>query len=163
MSGLSLSQFKHIIVAPALSHVGLGGDAVVNLLTGTALVESGLVDIVQVTKGGFGPAQGLWQMEPFTHDDIWRTFLSDSQLNGLRQRILTIRADWPPGAVQMRGNVFYACVMARLKYDRVRTELPDAADASAQCRYWKTYYNTSSGAGVTDSRHVALFQQAIDA
>ncbi|XQZ98796.1 hypothetical protein ACOZ4Y_02380 [Komagataeibacter rhaeticus] len=63
MNGLDLTQFKLGIVAPALDMIGLGGAAAINLLTGTALAESGLT---YVQQNGGGPALGLWQMEPCT-------------------------------------------------------------------------------------------------
>ncbi|GBQ77961.1 hypothetical protein LU298_13495 [Komagataeibacter intermedius] len=163
MTGLCLTQFKRQIVTPALSMIGLGGQAAVNLLTGTALVESGLAYIQQVTDGGPGPALGLWQMEPFTHDDIWATFLSDSGLHSLTRAVLSARANWPPGAGQVTGNAFYACIMARLKYYRAPDPLPAANDAPGQAHMWKRIYNTSLGAGDVDPAHVALFRQAIGA
>ncbi|MDT8871631.1 hypothetical protein RAA17_12385 [Komagataeibacter rhaeticus] len=160
MNGLDLTQFKLQIVTPALGMIGLGGAAAINLLTGTALAESGLT---YVQQNGGGPALGLWQMEPETHDDIWSTFLSDSRLNSLARAVLSSRSNWPPGARQVVGNAFYACIMARLKYYRAPGPLPAADDAAAQCRYWKSNYNTALGAGAADSQHVALFQQAIEA
>ncbi|GCE82204.1 hypothetical protein [Komagataeibacter diospyri] len=160
MTGLNLSQFKAEIVVPALNAIGLGGDAAVNLLTGTALVESGLT---YVQQNGGGPALGLWQMEPATHDDIWATFLSDSRLNSLTRSLLSIRSNRPVGARQVVGNAPYACAMARLKYYRSPDPLPAANDAVGQAHTWKRIYNTSLGAGDVDAAHVALFQQAIEA
>lgn len=45
MSGLDLAQFKALIVRPVVSALG-PGESAVNLLTGTALVESGLAYLV---------------------------------------------------------------------------------------------------------------------
>ncbi|MFT9424981.1 MAG: hypothetical protein ABF570_07600, partial [Acetobacter syzygii] len=73
MQGLDLAQFKALLVRPVLAQIGLAGAAAVPLVTGTALVESGLVWLRQ---NGGGPALGLWQMEPATHDDCWRNFLA---------------------------------------------------------------------------------------
>ncbi|MCE2574396.1 hypothetical protein [Komagataeibacter sp. FNDCR2] len=159
MTGLNLAQFKNEVVAPALSHIGLDEDAAVNLLTGTAMAESGLAYMRQF----HGPALGLWQMEPFTHDDIWETFLSDDRLSLLRGAVLDLAARWPARVTQLSGNLPYACAMARLKYYRALGPLPDVGDAAAQCRYWKANYNTTLGAGEADTPHIALFQQAIEA
>lgn len=65
-NGLDVGQLKHLIVAPALAALGLGGDSAVNLVTGTALAESRAAYVRQL---GGGPALGLWQMGPATHDD----------------------------------------------------------------------------------------------
>ncbi|PYD63566.1 hypothetical protein [Gluconacetobacter entanii] len=159
MTGLCVAQFKREIVAPTLDYIGLGGDSAVNLLTGTALVESGVVYLRQIN----GPARGLWQMEPFTHDDIWATFLSDARMTSLLGAVLDLLSRWPSRVAQLPGNLPYACAMARLKYYRAPETLPAADDAAGQCRYWKTNYNTSLGAGVADGPHIALFQRAIEA
>lgn len=161
MTGLCPVQVRREIVTPVLELIGLGGDAAGSLLTGTALAETGLAYIRQVTDGGPGPALGLWQMEPFTHDDIWATFLPAPRLAGLRRHLLLLRGQWPAGAAQMASNMAYACAMARVKYYRAPDPLPAATDAVAMCRMWKRIYNTSLGAGEADPRHVALFQQAI--
>ena len=75
MTGLNLSQFKSLIVRPALAGAGLGGEAAVNLLTGTCLVESGLSWLAQVRV----PALGIVRMEPTTHDDCWVNYLRYQQ------------------------------------------------------------------------------------
>ncbi|GCE81794.1 hypothetical protein MSKU3_3269 [Komagataeibacter oboediens] len=158
--GLDLSDLKVRVIAPTLALIGMGGPAAVNLLAGTALAESGCRRLVQ---DGGGPALGLWQMEPFTHDDIWTTFLPDGRMGVLVGRLLSTRGNWPPAAGQLTGNAFYACAMARLKYYRAPDPLPAADDAAGMCDMWKRIYNTSLGAGTADSTHVALFQQAIEA
>lgn len=60
MTGLNLPQFKAEIVVPTLNAIGLGGDAAVNLLTGTALVESSLVYLRQVNGPRWG--RGRWSL-----------------------------------------------------------------------------------------------------
>ncbi|MFT8712093.1 hypothetical protein [Komagataeibacter rhaeticus] len=159
MTGLNLPQFKAEVVTPTLNAIGLGGEAAVNLLTGTALAESGLVYLRQIS----GPALGPWQMEPFTETDIWTTFLSNARLSSLTATMQAMLARDIPRTDQLITNMRYACAMARLKYYRAPGPLPAADDAAAQCRYWKSNYNTALGAGAADSQHVALFQQAIEA
>ncbi|WP_130731998.1 hypothetical protein [Komagataeibacter xylinus] len=158
-----LADLKARVIAPTLAFIGLGGQAAVNLLAGIALAETGCRVLVQ--EGG-GPALGLWQMEPFTHDDIWATFLPAPRLSSIRARLLALQAGWPVGsdrATQLVGNLPYACAMARLKCYRAPDPLPGADDAAGQCRFWKTNYNTALGAGDVDPQHVALFAQAIEA
>lgn len=159
-TGLDLSDLKVRVIVPALARIGMDGAAAVNLLAGTALVESGCRRLVQ---DGGGPALGLWQMEPFTHDDIWNTFLPGGRMNGVVTALLSMRGNWPPASGQMTGNAFYACAMARLKYYRAPDPLPAASDAAGMCGLWKRIYNTSLGAGAADPQHVALFRQAIEA
>ncbi|AQU86391.1 hypothetical protein B0W47_01775 [Komagataeibacter nataicola] len=157
-----LTDLKTRVIAPTLAFIGLGGSAAVNLIAGIALVETGCRALVQ---SGGGPALGLWQMEPFTHDDIWATFLPAQRLSAIRARLFALQAAWPMGsdrATQLIGNLPYACAMARLKCYRAPEPIPAANDAAGQCRFWKTNYNTTLGAGDVDPQHVALFEQAIE-
>ena len=58
-------------IRPALKALGKDDRAHEELLLGSALQESeGLATRVQ---GRGGPALSYFQMEPFTHDDIWKT------------------------------------------------------------------------------------------
>lgn len=159
MTGLNLPQFKAEVVTPTLNAIGLGGEAAVNLLTGTALAESGLVYLRQIG----GPALGAWQMEPFTESDIWATFLSNARLSSLTATMQAMLARDIPRTDQLITNWRYACAMARLKYYRSPDPLPAANDALGQAHTWKRIYNTSLGAGDVDPEHIALFQQAIEA
>lgn len=140
MSGLNLGQTKHLIVAPALEAVGLGGTAAINLVTGTGLVESGYVYRKQI---GSGPAVGLWQMEPFTHDDCWRNFLAYRP--DLQVPILHFLSGLKPSADLLLWHDPYAAIMCRIKYKRDREALPDADDAAGQAQYHKRVYNTALG------------------
>ena len=156
MSGLDLAQFKALIVRPVVSALG-PGESAVNLLTGTALVESGLAYLVQMC----GPALGLFQMEPATHDDCWQTWLRYQ--NATAASLLQVCGlSSPPGAGAMVSNLRYACAMARVKYLRAPAPLPPANDAAALSAYHKQNYNTVLGAA-NAAHNVGLFQQAIAA
>lgn len=155
-SGLHLSQFKILIVSATLVQIGLQSDAAINLLTGTALVESEIHFLRQMG----GPALGLWQMEPATHDDCWRTFLSAQ--GALAQSIRFVAGRKAPEAKLLITNLAYACAMARVKYLRAPAPLPAANDAAAMSAYHKKYYNTPLGAS-DPVRNAPYFQQAIDA
>ena len=157
MTGLNLSQFKARIVLPVVQAMGPGGDAAVNLLTGTALAESGLSYLAQIQ----GPALGLWQMEPATHDDCWTNWLRYQP--DLTDEILHLSgmvAQQP--AITMVWNLRYACALARVKYMRAPAPLPAANDAAALSAYHKQNYNTVLGAA-NAAHNVGLFQQAIAA
>ena len=69
---LDADQFTRLIIRPALKIIGLDFRAAEELLLGTALQESRLTYLHQL---GGGPALGLFQMEPGTHDDIWTNYL----------------------------------------------------------------------------------------
>lgn len=122
----------------------MGGETAERLLLGTAIYESGLV---YLTQHGNGPARGVYQMEPTTHDDIWRNFIGNNAR--LRMAIEPFMSQ-EPGHQQLVTNLAYATAMARLHYRRVREALPHHEDLYGIARYYKVYYNTRLGAGSID-------------
>lgn len=122
------------------------------LLLGTAMVESDLQHLQQ--RGG--PAMGLWQIEPATHEDCWTNWLSFRPDMHSAYRALCV---FEPSPEEMRWNLVYACAMARLVYWRDREPLP-GMDAMALARTHKRVYNTALGA--TDvNESVGHFRKAI--
>lgn len=142
--GLDLGHLREHVVRPAIINLGLYSAAAENLLVGTALVESRARYLVQIQ----GPARGLWQMEPTTHDDIWANFLAFQPDLARRVRNCAVRYNEPD---EMIWNLRYAAAMARVHYRRVSEKLPQAHDAQGMAVYWKRYYNTLRGAGTIDA------------
>ena len=141
-------RFVDEVITPALTTLGLDQDlqAATELLLGTALQESRLTFRKQL---GGGPARGLFQMEPATHDDIWENFLKFRA--GLAAKLRQL-LDGDEDAEQLTDNDRYAAAMARVQYYRMgqivgKDPLPDAGDIAGMADYWKTYYNTAGGAG----------------
>ncbi|WP_338030479.1 hypothetical protein [Gluconacetobacter aggeris] len=159
MGGIDPSDLKWRVVAPVLDRLGLGGAAAVNLLTGTALVESRAARLVQ---DGGGPALGMWQMEPATHDALWG-MLEGAEHADLQTRVARMACADIPRVRQLIGNLRYGCAMARVKYVFDPAPVPAAKDAVGLCTYWKRVYNSALGAGVVDSVHIAAFTTAIRA
>lgn len=140
---LEISHLRELVIRPALEALHLYSEAAEELVLGTALQESGLRYLKQL---GDGPALGLWQMEPRTHDDIWLNFLSYEP--GLAGRVRSLCAT--PISEALAGNLWYAAGMCRVHYFRVAEALPAAGDISAQAGYWKRWYNTPRGAGTVE-------------
>ena len=69
---IDVKQFRANIIEPALTVLELDSVAAQELLLGTAVQESRITYLRQL---GNGPALGLFQMEPATHNDIWDNFL----------------------------------------------------------------------------------------
>ena len=135
-------QFRRLIIAPTLQHLGLWSLAAEQLLIGTAITESGLKFL---TQHGGGPAKGFYQIEPTTAQDLYENWLS-------------FRPDWAakltqlivPGqnlSGQLVSNLAYATAVARLIYYRRPEPLPKAGDIQGFAEYWKTHWNTNLGAG----------------
>ena len=139
MTGLDIRQLKYDVVRPTLQALNLVSAVAINLLTGTALAESRAAYVRQV---GGGPALGLWQMEPATHDDCWKNFLNFPEQSHLAAICTRMLAPDLSAAAQLTTNLRYACAMARIRFYRVRDALPASTDAAGLSAYHKAYYNT---------------------
>lgn len=159
MTGLDIRQLKYDVVRPTLQALNLVSAVAINLLTGTALAESRAAYVRQV---GGGPALGLWQMEPATHDDCWKNFLNFPEQSHLAAICTRMLAPDLSAAAQLTTNLRYACAMARIRFYRVRDALPASTDAAGLSAYHKAYYNTSLGAADA-AANVAFFAEAIAA
>lgn len=134
-------QFRLEVIRPTLRRLGLWSLAAERLLLGTAITESGLEYLVQ-HRGG--PARGVYQIEPATHDDVWGNFLIYRE--ELRSEIHALRARAPVGD-PLITNLAYATAIARLVYFRKPQALPGEEDVDAMADYWKAHYNTHKGKG----------------
>lgn len=151
-----LSEIKWGLIAPTLKEIGLYSDTALNLVTGTGLVESRY----RVTSQyGGGPALGWFQMEPATHDDIWRNYLK-YRLE-LSAAVSSLCSGEKPSAGLLQSNPSYAAAMCRVKYLRVPAPLPPN-NAVSLSLYHKKYYNTILGKA-NATKNIPLFQEAIDA
>lgn len=141
---MDASHLREHVVRPALRALDLYSQAAENLVMGTAAQESHLEYLVQL---GNGPARGIFQMEPATHDDIWKHWLGyqPELANALRKAIATTEGQPPAG--RMVWDLRYAAMMCRIHYRRVPSPLPDEHDVHALAAYWKEHYNTHLGAG----------------
>lgn len=141
-------QFRTLIVRPVLQRIGLHSPAAEDLLMGTAAHESHLGRFLR--QHPTGPARGVYQMEPATHDDIWRNFLwHRSALATAVRGLRLFDGRWIPDYDEMQGNLYYATAMARIHYRRIPEALPAHGDVLGYASYWKRYYNTPLGKGRT--------------
>jgi hypothetical protein len=140
---LDCQQFTDCVIISVLDDLDLLTNAAVELVLGTAIQESHLTYLKQI---GGGPAVGVFQMEPATHDDIYDNFLKYH--DDLKQLVSHLAIEGR--AQEMMGNLYYAAAMCRVHYYRVSEALPDVGDIEAQAAYWKQYYNTPLGAGTVD-------------
>ena len=145
--GLNIHQFTTHVIRPTLHQIGLHSDSAENLLLGTALVESGQLHYLH--QLGAGPAHGIYQMEPRTHEDIWTNYLEYHK--ELRRQVLAFIAPVPEPVDQLVTNLAYATVMTRIFYLRKPNALPAADDIRGLANYWKDHYNTHLGAGKADT------------
>ncbi|SHO56150.1 hypothetical protein [Vibrio quintilis] len=146
---MNATQLTELVVRPELERLGLYSKAAEQLIVGTIFTESHGEYLKQL---GDGPALGIAQMEPATHNDIWSNFLkysnlSDRIMESVAPFSVTDDADVPVKATELIGNMCYAVAMCRAHYYRKSEPLPKAGDVEGFARYWKTHYNTAHGAG----------------
>jgi len=141
--GIDSEQLRHYVIRPTLKYLGLYSRSAEELLIGTAAVESqGGRYLHQLNNG---PAHGIFQMEPDTHEDIWGNYLDYRQPLSDSIRNLGGRCS----AEDLIGNLCYATAMARVHYLRVPMLLPGETELMSLAKYWKDHYNTHKGAGST--------------
>lgn len=140
---MDAEQLRQWVVEPALDAIELNSAAAVNLLIGTVFQESrGGYYLKQL---GAGPALGIYQIEPATHDDVWTSYLNYRA--SLRTKVENLLSPESKHQ-QLISNLSYATAIARLIYYRVPQALPaDPNDVQALAEYWKQHYNTPLGAG----------------
>ena len=145
-------QFRVHVVRPTLQHLALWSPAAEILVLGTALHESaGLTFLDQITGPGdvtLGPAFGLYQIEPKTHDDLFEHTLAFH--TGRREALMQLAGAWPSRHLQLVTNLGYATAVARLLFWRAKPPLPAADDLEGLAVYWKTFFNTAAGKGTVD-------------
>lgn len=133
-------DLREMVIRPVLESMGAWSESAENLLLLTAAVESQMGRYLKQSYGG--PALGIYQMEPATHDDHWDYMVNRRKL---RKKVRVWSTISKPS--EMVWNLAYATAMARVHYLRIPYPLPAPNDVKGLARYWKRYYNTSKGAG----------------
>ena len=155
MAKMLASQTRSLVIRPALKKLKLWSPSAEELVLGTAIVESGLTYLKQ---HGDGPALGLWQVEPATHDDLYTHFLNYRPELG--SKLIELRAAGLGLDENLATNQMYGAAVCRLCYYRKPDALPEAGDIEGQAAFWKQHYNTIFGAG-TVSKYVYKVQQVL--
>lgn len=142
---INIGQLINYIIKPALKQIDLYSPEAEQLLVGTCAQESQLGTHLHQEDG---PALGIFQMEPVTHDNIWKDFLfykpdlTNAILSGHDKVACLVNAPIPIVADEMIFNLKYACQMARVRYFWIQEKLPEFGDIEGQAKYWAKYYNT---------------------
>lgn len=142
-------QLREYIIRPVLKAMGKYSRNAEELLLLTAAQESALGEYIHQLGG---PAKGIYQMEPFTHDDIWDNYLAyrndfafQVQNWAVPSNHFENNEETYPETQQLIGNLYYSTAMARCHYLRVSESLPEYSDVEGMARYYKKHYNTHKG------------------
>ena len=142
------NQFRKYLIQAPLNEVGIYSRDAEELLIATAAQESVLGTYLHQESG---PACGIYQMEPNTHDSLWNHFLitthnTGQEITTLGYHILkTCNYTLRPDASFMTHNLWYASLMARVFYMDIEDPLPHHDDYESIWTYYKTYWNTKFG------------------
>lgn len=133
------SQLLHDLIRPALKVLGdrFYTDSSSILLLATSAQETWCGKYI---KQLYGPALGIYQMEPFTYNDTI-------------QRNNEHLPDAPHEADRMVYDFRYATQMARLKYWLDSEPLPAFDDENGMWKYYKRVWNTSLGDATKEEFH----------
>jgi hypothetical protein len=156
---MDAQQLHDYIIKPTLQYMGgrYYSKESAFLLLCTAAIES---NCGQYIKQINGPALGIFQMEPMTHNDIWKN------CDALKSEFGEIIRNLAPIYSVIADNDLidtpkYACAMARLKYSMDPNPLPKlTGDSSVDLKsfydYYKRVYNTELGASTYDKWCTAI-------
>lgn len=118
-------------------------EAAVELLMLTCAQESHLGTYIEQIKG---PAIGVFQMEPLTHNDIWINYVAYKP--ELKELLLKVLGEDTEPLWALKTNLEYQILMARIHYLRKPEGLPqDPENIQELAEYWKEHYNTRLGKG----------------
>jgi hypothetical protein len=138
---VNLRQIRDHIIEPALQRMGLYSPEAADLVLFTGLQESGYKYLKQL---GTGPALSFWQVEPYTANDIFETYLKFR--DELEDAVESFMFD---GTLEenLIGSLPFAVAMCRIKYRRSPMPLPSVGNGPGMAHIWKQAYNTPQGAG----------------
>lgn len=134
-------QVRELIIKPVLDLIRQYSEDAIELLMFTCAVESNGGSYIHQVKG---PALGIYQMEPATHNDIWQSFFK-KRTDIQHVLCLNLGINTYPNPERMIYDLFYATAMARIHYLRVNEPLPSKDDIDAIWDYYKAFYNTPKG------------------
>jgi hypothetical protein len=143
---LNINQFRELIVKSSLNDLLLYSRDAEELIIFTCAVESLGGTYIRQVKG---PALGIYQMEPETHNDIWMNFIYSRGPLSLRL-FNNFDISKRPDESRLIYDLRYATAMTRIFYLRINDSLPSWDDENAMWEYYKKYYNTSKGAAIKD-------------
>lgn len=140
---MNSDQLRKYVIKPAIEDMGVYSPEAEELLLFTACAESNCGEYIHQVKG---PAVGIFQMEPFTHDDCWKNYLEYRPV--FEGALLDMSLD--ATAEEMAWNLKYAAAMARVKYLRIPDAIPPAWHIKELAEYYKEFYNTPLGSATVE-------------
>jgi len=136
---IDVKQVKLLITDVLIPIPKFYSEEAVTLLMMTAAAESNLGEYLQQVGG---PALGLMQVEPATMNDNYDNYLG--YRSELTAQIGMVSGVYDASAKQLRFNLAFNILMARLKYYRSKGGIPK--DLEGMAKYHEKYYNAGGSA-----------------
>jgi hypothetical protein len=153
---MNSQQLHDLIIEPTLKYMGgnYNSKDARFLLLCTAAIESKCGYYIKQIKG---PALSPWQLEPKTHDDIWR-YCDALKCGETSVFVNSLKLDEPFSPhTNLVVSPMYACAMARLKYSMDSEPLPKYDNFRTVYDYYKRIYNTPAGASTYEKfKHACI-------
>lgn len=142
----NIEQFRKELIHPALDKLGLWSKEATELLVLTCAQETlGGTFIKQIE----GPALGIYQMEPKTHEALWASYLP--RRADLAYKLLSsVYISSKPPIEYVKYNLLYATMIARIFYYQFPEALPSHEDVKGLAQYYKKYWNTEQGSATVE-------------
>jgi hypothetical protein len=142
-------QFRTKILQPALQDIDCYSKDAEELLVAIMAHESKGGSYVAQIDGDANSAIGVYQMEPFTYDTLWNTYLSNDA--PLAARILnSLRYLQRPPSEHLVFNLKLSTIMTRVFFLRLPDVLPEKEDLDGIWSLYKKYYNSSKGSATKE-------------
>jgi hypothetical protein len=142
--GINIKHLKEYVIRPTLSKLDLWSKSAESLLIGTIAQESQAGYFLKQIKG---PALGIYQIEPATHDDVWNNYLMFREELAAKVKKIANTT----GSEELIHNLAYGTAIARIIYLRAPQALPFHKNIGEMAQYWKKYYNTEFGKGTVSA------------
>jgi hypothetical protein len=143
---IDVNQLKSVIIVPALQALDLYSSSAVQLILGTAAVESNLGKYLIQQGIGYRGGISIFQIQQNAYDNIWNNLINKDVLWKSKLK-LKLGYEGKPPPERMASDLMLAAMMCRLYYYMIPEKLPDADNIPAMASYWKRFYNTSLGKG----------------
>lgn len=137
------NQLRHLI-SDVLTEIGLYTRDARELLMLTTAQETHCGGwITQIC----GPALGIFQIEPKTHNDIWNNFLNYKPELALKINQFYFHLEDKEIEINLNltGNLPYQIAICRADYLREKEPLPSYNDITGLANYYKKYWNSFKG------------------
>lgn len=132
------------LITDVLKSVNLYSMDAVELLMLTSAQESHCGTYIEQING---PALGIFQMEPGTEWDVWFNVLKYKKKLKKKVNSFLIQHEYNSRLhnLNLRANLPYQIIMARMLYLRFSEPLPIHTDVLGMAKYYKKYWNTELG------------------